>query len=94
MRILNLEIQIEEANVNLKLAQMKSNNMAYFARFDDEEENLISELITNEKEQDFFTWSKLIAEKIKEKQPINVSTLALSKKEGGLAQISEISDDS
>ena len=79
MRILNLEIQIEEANVNLKLAQMKSNNMAYFARFDDEEENLISELITNEKEQDFFTWSKLIAEKIKEKYPINVSTLALSK---------------
>ncbi len=73
---------------------MKSNNMAYFARFDDEEENLISELITNEKEQDFLTWSKLIAEKIKEKQPINVSTLALSKKEGGLAQISEISNDS
>ena len=58
MKILNLEIQIDEAKIKLKLSQMKSNNRAYFARVEGEEENLISELITNEKEKEFLTASK------------------------------------
>ena len=39
---------------------MKSNNTAYFVRVEGEEENLISELISNEKEKEFLAASKLL----------------------------------